>query len=276
MEALLKHQSFFRAELEKNLNSISTQNSGEEELLNAIKYSLISKTAKYIRSFLIIETGKMLQCDELKMKDLLKIAFAIEMIHCYSLIHDDLPSMDNSDLRRGEPSLHKKFPESTALLAGNSLLTLAFKELSQINDAKIAIKIISKVADVSGIFGIMSGQVLDLNSKFKQEEFDVMNYHKTGKLIEICMVLPAILLEKEAVAPNLSKYGVSLGMAYQMQDDLLDEGEESFSYLTKYGSTKALKEEIAKEISKCENAISGFQSNEILKDFPTFLSKRSF
>ena len=137
MEALLKHQSFFRAELEKNLNSISTQNSGEEELLNAIKYSLISKTAKYIRSFLIIETGKMLQCDELKMKDLLKIAFAIEMIHCYSLIHDDLPSMDNSDLRRGEPSLHKKFPESTALLAGNSLLTLAFKELSQINDANL-------------------------------------------------------------------------------------------------------------------------------------------
>jgi geranylgeranyl pyrophosphate synthase len=137
MEALLKHQSFFRTELEKKLNSISTQNSGEEELLNAIKYSLISKTAKYIRSFLIIETGKMLQCDELKMKDLLKIAFAIEMIHCYSLIHDDLPSMDNSDFRRGEPSLHKKFHESTALLAGNSLLTLAFKELSQINDAKM-------------------------------------------------------------------------------------------------------------------------------------------
>ena len=273
MQNLLQnHKINFIKILTNFVDSIKFQDIGEKLIIDAIRYSLIDENAKYIRSFIVLEVAKMLEIKDFT--DVIKIAIATEVMHCYSLIHDDLPSMDNSDTRRGKPSCHKKFSESTAILTGNAMQVLAFKEVLSCSNTNHGLKIFTELCKVVGFEGILSGQVLDLDKNLKRQEFDLMNYKKTGVLFEFCLTSVAILCDREDLIYSLKLYGKHLGIAYQMQDDLLDEEEDEYSYIVKFQDRNILLKEIEKEINDCKNYISHLKNNEVLILLPQMLSKR--
>ena len=159
----------------------------------------------------------------------LKVAAALEMIHAYSLIHDDLPAMDDDDLRRGVPTCHIEFDEATAILAGDALQSLAFKQLTELTDipAPINLYLIAVLSDLAGCNGMVSGQAVDLASTGKQLSADELNYmhnHKTGALIEASVVMGAMATNQasEIQIDALKKYARAIGLAFQIQDDILD------------------------------------------------------
>ena len=168
------------------------------ELIIAMKYGLFSG-GKKIRSKILIDIGRIFQLDYMP---LIIIGAAVECIHAYSLIHDDLPCMDNDSVRRGKASTHIKFGESTAVLAGNSLLTMAFEILSHKNlniNEKIKINLINKISESSGHLGIAGGQYLDLSyerKKVSKRKIIEMEIKKTGKLFSFCCVAPLIIKKK--------------------------------------------------------------------------------
>ncbi|MGB0459349.1 MAG: polyprenyl synthetase family protein [Porticoccaceae bacterium] len=158
-----------------------------------------------------------------------KVAAAVEMIHAYSLIHDDLPAMDDDDLRRGVPTCHIKFDEATAILAGDGLQSLAFKQLTELADlpASINLKLIAILSDLAGCNGMVSGQAVDLASTGKQlsaDELDYMHNHKTGALIEASVVMGALATDQatDDQIEALKQYARAIGLAFQIQDDILD------------------------------------------------------
>jgi geranylgeranyl pyrophosphate synthase len=269
-EVLQLHAEEFKKILKNEIEGINTYNSGEEELKSAILYSLIEGNPKFIRSFIVYEVAKMLSNDVIE--NVKNLAMAVEMIHAYSLIHDDLPAMDNSNLRRGVEATHIKFSQSTAILAGNSLQVMAFEVLAKIGNYRI----IQDFCSTVGLRGIMSGQVLDLSPKFKQFEFEEMNYKKTGVLIEFCLTAPAILLGREEELQSLKIYGKHLGLAYQMQDDLLDEGEQGYSYINYFNGVEELKNNLKDTVKICKEIMSKFPKNNILLNLPEFLAKRVY
>lgn len=152
---------------------------------------------------------------------------AIEMIHTYSLIHDDLPCMDDDDLRRGKPSCHKAYDEATAVLAGDALLTRAFQVVleSQCSSEKKC-ALVSKLAEYAGIDGMIYGQDLDMKAETltdaRFEDLQEIEVYKTAKLLTLPMVCAAILADKEQDIPVLKEIGVHLGIQFQVQDDILD------------------------------------------------------
>ena len=158
----------------------------------------------------------------------MQVAAAVECIHAYSLIHDDLPCMDNDNLRRGKLTTHKKFSESTAILAGNSLLTIAFQILSQkkLNlSEKKKIKLINLLSESSGHSGIAGGQYLDLSyEKIKKNKRQIidMQIKKTGKLFSFCCVAPIIMSGKIKNLGMFNKIGNEIGLLFQIADDLID------------------------------------------------------
>jgi geranylgeranyl pyrophosphate synthase len=158
-----------------------------------------------------------------------KAAAAVEMIHAYSLIHDDLPAMDDDDLRRGVPTCHIKFDEATAILAGDGLQSLAFKQLTELADlpASINLKLIAILSDLVGCNGMVTGQAIDLASTGKQlsaDELDYMHNHKTGALIEASVVMGALATDQatDTQIEALKQYARAIGLAFQIQDDILD------------------------------------------------------
>ena len=180
---------------------------------------------KKIRSKIIIDIGKIFNLDY---KKLIQVAAAVECIHAYSLIHDDLPCMDNDNLRRGKLSTHKKYGESTAILAGNSLLTIAFEILSdekfKINIAT-RIKLINSISKCSGHSGIAGGQYLDLNFEKKSisiKNIEIMQIKKTGRLFSFCCMAPAIMANKLNNLKKMEKIGEKIGLLFQIVDDLID------------------------------------------------------
>ena len=180
---------------------------------------------KKIRSKIIIDIGKIFNLDY---KKLIQVAAAIECIHAYSLIHDDLPCMDNDNLRRGKLSTHKKYGESTAILAGNSLLTIAFEILSdekfKIN-ISTRIKLINSISKCSGHSGIAGGQYLDLNFEKKSisiKNIEIMQIKKTGRLFSFCCKAPAIMANKLNNLKKMEKIGEKIGLLFQIVDDLID------------------------------------------------------
>ena len=198
----------------------------EKSLLSApMKYGVISG-GKKIRSTIIFDTGKMLKVEE---KKLLSICSAVECIHSYSLIHDDLPCMDNDLMRRGKPSTHKKFGEATAVLAGNSLLTLAFEIISDKRNLlppKKKNEIINLLSHCSGHSGIAGGQELDLKFENKRKRFHQiinMQRKKTGRLFNFCIQSVAIIANKnKKERERLGKLGEDIGLLFQLADDSLD------------------------------------------------------
>ena len=202
---------------------IAKQNNSK--LIPAMKYGLFPG-GKKIRSKILIDIGSLLSIDY---KTLISIGAAVECIHAYSLIHDDLPCMDNDKIRRGKPSTHIKFGESTAVLAGNSLLTMAFEILSsptlKVSDI-IKVNLIKKLSECSGHLGIAGGQFLDLSyekKKTSKNKIIEMEIKKTGKLFSFCCMAPAIIKKKNAKEiKSFENIGSDIGLLFQIADDLID------------------------------------------------------
>jgi len=195
-------------------------------LWDAMNYGVVNG-GKRVRPFLVIELSKILK---IKKSNYMRLALAIELVHAYSLIHDDLPGMDNDDLRRGKPTTHKKFGEAVAILAGNSLLTLAFELLADSKthiNSKIRLELVTNLAKMSGQNGLAGGQSLDLlyeKKNVSEKEIIVMHNLKTAKLFEFCMLSPLILSGKNIPIreKEYRRYGKNFGLIFQATDDLLD------------------------------------------------------
>ncbi len=195
------------------------------ELSRAMNYGLFSG-GKKIRSKILLDIGFLFKVNY---KTLIAVGASVECIHAYSLIHDDLPCMDNDSLRRGKLSTHAKFGESTAVLAGNSLLTMAFEILTNSNlkiNEKIKVNLIKKLSECSGHLGIAGGQFLDLRfekKKISKNKIIDMEIKKTGKLFSFCCMAPAIIKYKNLKEIKfLEKTGSNIGLLFQIVDDLID------------------------------------------------------
>ena len=194
------------------------------DLIVPMTYGLLPG-GKKIRSKILIDVGKIFK---VKYKNLIQIGAAVECIHAYSLIHDDLPCMDNDNLRRGKLSTHKKFGESTAILAGNSLLTIAFEILCQkslkLNDG-IKIRLVKLISECSGHSGIAGGQYSDLTFERKKiplKKIIEMQIKKTGKLFSFCCIAPVIISKQLNHFTKFDKIGSGIGLLFQIIDDLID------------------------------------------------------
>ncbi len=220
--------------MEKKLNKIARDTNSfllkllskqkKTDLIKPMKYGLMPG-GKKIRTKLITDVGKIFR---IKYQNLIQVGAAVECIHAYSLIHDDLPCMDNDLLRRGKSSTHKKFGESTAILAGNSLLTIAFEILSQKNfqlDDKLKVKLIKLISECSGHSGIAGGQYSDLNFEGKKIPLNrivEMQIKKTGKLFSFCCMAPVIMSKKKNYINNFDEIGADIGLLFKIADDLID------------------------------------------------------
>jgi farnesyl diphosphate synthase len=198
---------------------------GNSKLIPAMKYGLFPG-GKKIRSKILVDIGSLLSIDY---KTLIIIGTAVECIHAYSLIHDDLPCMDDDKIRRGKASTHIKFGESTAVLAGNSLQTMACEILANPSlkiKEKTKIKLIKKLSECSGHLGIAGGQYLDLSyekKKISKNKIIEMEKKKTGKLFSFCCAAPAIIKNKtNKEIKFFENIGSDIGLLFQIADDLID------------------------------------------------------
>lgn len=197
-----------------------------ESVCEAMEYSLTAG-GKRLRPVLTLEMCRICGGNA---DDLTDVACSVELIHTYSLIHDDLPCMDNDDYRRGKPSCHKKFGETTALLAGDALNSLAFEVISDAAidgriTAKTAVMLISALSKAIGVNGMIGGQVIDLESENKDislEQLELLQSCKTGALIEAACVMGVILSGSYDKIPAAERYAQYLGRAFQIVDDILD------------------------------------------------------
>jgi len=203
----------------------------EKKLFESMRYGALGG-GKRLRPFLVLSSARIFGvADECA----LRAAAAVECVHCYSLIHDDLPAMDNADLRRGQPTVHKKFDEATAILAGDALLTLAFEILADPRtheDPQVRCKLVTALAKASGVHGMVGGQMLDLIAETTELDIGAitrLQRLKTGELIAFSAEAGAILGKTSVQHHNaLRAYAHDLGLAFQIIDDLLDaEGTEA-------------------------------------------------
>lgn len=197
----------------------------EAPLFEAMRYGTLNG-GKRLRPFLVIQSAKLFNVDPKRSR---RVAAALEFVHCYSLIHDDLPAMDNADLRRGKPSAHKAFDEATAILAGDALLTLAFEVLADSEtheDPRVRVELVAALAQASGGHGLCGGQMLDLigeRSSFDLGTISRLQRMKTGKLMSFACEAGAILGKAgEPQKKALLNYANDLGLAFQVTDDILD------------------------------------------------------
>ena len=217
LDRIAKDTNFFLKDfLNKQNNS---------KLIPAIKYGLFPG-GKKIRSKILIDIGSLLSIDY---KTLITVGSAVECIHAYTLIHDDLPCMDDDKIRRGKPSTHIKFGESTAILAGNSLQTMACEILASPNlkiSEKIKVNLIKKLSECSGHLGVAGGQYLDISyekKKVSKKKIIEMEIKKTGKLFSFCCAAPAIIKKKNHQQVKFfENIGANIGLLFQIADDLID------------------------------------------------------
>lgn len=188
---------------------------------NAMTYALSGK-GKRVRPRLLYDALKGFNCDF----NVDNIAVAIEMIHTYSLVHDDLPAMDDDILRRGRNTCHIEFDEATAILTGDALLTEAFNLVSRANlKSEKLIKIVRLMADFSGANGMIYGQEIDIKSEGKELDFEnlkTIHKYKTGALISLPLQIACVVSKNDELIPKFKQIGYKLGLAFQIQDDILD------------------------------------------------------
>ena len=204
---------------------LPTSKGAESRLFEAMRYSTMAG-GKRVRPLLVVASGDLFDVDR---KNLIRVAAAVELIHTYSLIHDDLPAMDNDKIRRGKPTCHIKFDEATAILAGDALLTLGFEVLADPkihSSADIRIQLTAELSSAIGSRGMVGGQMLDLLSNkinFTKSEILRLQSLKTGALIEFSCRAGAILSgARNTELEKLTNFASDLGLIYQFTDDLLD------------------------------------------------------
>lgn len=214
------------AAVTRQLDEVLPQAVGpRRRVVDAMRYACLGG-GKRMRPFLVVATARLFDvCDPRA----LRVAAAVEMVHCYSLVHDDLPAMDDSDLRRGQPAVHKKYGEATAILAGDGLLTEAFGVLAQPEthrDPAVRSELIQALAHAAGPHGMVGGQMIDISDERNDLDLDGvtdLQSLKTGALIDFACQAGAILgRADESARDALRGYAADLGLAFQVADDLLD------------------------------------------------------
>ena len=197
----------------------------------AALHQMLKSGGKRFRPALLL--GVVQAYNPLLIQNAYSVALAIELLHTYSLIHDDLPSMDNADLRRSVPTLHKTYDDVTAILAGDALNTYAFEVLSYapLSD-KVIVKLIRELSLNGGLNGMVLGQAIDChfeNTPLELEQVKMLHIHKTGKLIAASLKMGAIIVGRDDIATDLYDFGIDLGLLFQIQDDILDVTHDSLS-----------------------------------------------
>ena len=264
-------------------------------VLDAASYSLFAPRAKRIRPTLVLEMCRLFGGDE----DMaLQFAAAVEMLHTYSLIHDDLPCMDDDDLRRGKPTCHVVFGESTALLAGDMLLTLAFETLAANSAvpperASEAVLLLSRAA---GAFGMIGGQVMDLageSTRHSEEKLLKLHARKTGALIGVSCELGCLAAGLAATDPRrqaAKRYAARVGLAFQIVDDVLDvtanaetvgktvgtDKENNKTTFMTYYTPEAALQFAARITGEAKDAVAAFENAEVLLELADFLIDRRY
>lgn len=222
----MKYETFFSEELEaidKTLHEVLPKGDVHTAVLHeAMSYAMFPG-GKRFRAVLAVAASE--ACGK-KWQDALIPAAAIELIHNYSLVHDDLPALDNDELRRGQLTVHKRYGEANAVLVGDSLLTLAFQVLGEFKPAEAACELVLEMSTAAGSYGMIGGQVADITAEGKELTLPVLDYintHKTGKLIKASTVSGAIAAGASSEKRQMMlKYGELIGLAFQSVDDLLD------------------------------------------------------
>lgn len=266
---------------------------GTTRLYEAMRYSVFSG-GKRLRPILLISTYEMLRNRKNvgTLKVLMPCAVALEYVHTASLIHDDLPSVDNSNERRGKPALHKAYDEATAILAGDALLTKAFEVLADIKDKPKAIACINILARAISTRGMIGGQAVDILAARKRIRVNVLKYihlKKTGALLQASMDMACVMFEaEENVAITLGNYALNLGQAYQIIDDILDDvgafdflGKEPYedhrnrksTYPSLIGLDKS-KKTAEKLLDDSYKLIKNMPNNDILVEFINMIKER--
>ncbi|WP_457621151.1 polyprenyl synthetase family protein [Persephonella sp.] len=282
---LAKQSSFINEQIKRYIPS-----GVPEKLFEAMAYSL-SAGGKRLRPILVLESAKAVGMEDIK--DIVDIAIATEFIHTYSLIHDDLPAMDDDDLRRGKPTCHIVYGEAMAILAGDGLQSYAFELISKnrsVPPDKL-LKVINILSHGTGIYGMVGGQAADILHE-KEDAFDDIKFihtHKTAKFIQSCCQMGGVLAgATEEEENSLKNYGLYIGLAFQIQDDILDEiGDEKklgkktkkdreknkLTYPSIYGIEESKK--IAREyIEKAVSEVEKLNNPEILIEIAKFIINR--
>ena len=282
--------------VEGNLKELlgNYENKYPEKLSEAMEYAVMNG-GKRIRPILMYMICDLFEKNNSENYDKAKeIAIALEFIHCYSLVHDDLPAMDNDDYRRGKLTVHKKYNEAIGVLVGDVLLTEAFGIIANSKSLgdKNKVEIISKLSEYAGFFGMVGGQFVDMESENKKVEIDILKYihaHKTGKLLTAAIELPMIALDIEREKrEKMVEYSKLLGIAFQIKDDILDiEGNfeeigkksndvqnEKTTYPSIFGlekSKKLLQEYLEKAKKIIENE---FEGNQLFLELTDYFGNR--
>ena len=280
IQAIISHYS---AQVDAQLEAMLPAATGPAEpLFAAMRYSVFNG-GKRLRPALCFAAAEAVAESDIKIaqsdSNTAKVAAALEMIHAYSLIHDDLPAMDDDDLRRGKPTCHIQFDEATAILAGDGLQSLAFQQLCELSEVSptIVIELVSMLSRLGGCGGMVAGQAIDLaatGSVLELEALKVMHAHKTGALIEASVLLGA-LATGQATAGQLAaltEFARAIGLAFQIQDDILDvessteqlgkqQGSDATNHKSTYTSILGL------EPARHEAAKLFDQSMQILESF---------
>lgn len=269
--------SKFESYIEKYLDEFK-KNQVDDNLFESMKYSLTSK-GKRIRPIIMMAFYEL--CGG-KSPEILKFALAIEMVHTYSLIHDDLPAMDNDTMRRGKPCNHVKFGEDIALLAGDALLTNAFDLISSVNESEIEsskiVKAIGILSQRAGAFGMVSGQAMDLQqdiSKISKDDILKIYNLKTANLISASAEMGAVAADtNDAYLSAAKNYGKNVGLCFQIIDDILDKESEN---IQKFGGIKEAKDYALELSNQAKNSLEIFEGDsKFLSELADSLSSRLY
>jgi len=264
-----------------------------DRVLSAMRYGVLNG-GKRLRPFLVIETARLLDAPP---EPALRIAAALECIHCYSLIHDDLPAMDDDDLRRGQPTVHIAFDEATAILAGDGLLTLAFDVISSEDTAlpaQLRLRLVNALSRAAGVGGMVGGQALDLMAEQDRPgEAAIVQLQamKTGALLRYACAAGAIAAgSDDLTVAHMTRFGEIIGLAFQLADDLLDVTSDAATLgkatgkdagrgkgtLVSLQGADAARQRLASLVAEAEDVLSPFgERAETLKRAASFIASRN-